>query len=369
MAAMSTPPVPRDRFARWALIWVLLLASIWLGDRFIRSALLTGDEPRTVSPRGGLGEIEGHTIALFEAAAPSVVYIFTEQGARPLGGGERRGGTGSGFLWDAVGHVVTNHHVVEGAQRVRVRLDSGEALEARVVGVAPDHDLAVIRLNDTRERLRPIAIGGSGDLRVGQQVFAIGNPFGLNRTLTTGIISALDRRLPTGGAREIAGVIQTDAAINPGNSGGPLLDSAGRLIGVNTAILSGTGSFAGIGFAVPVDTVNRIVPRLIREGRVPRAGIGIAAAPDEAAARAGVVGVVIAQVLPRSPAEAAGLAGIDRQGQVGDVITAIDGRPVRSLGDLTVALDLLGIGKSATLTIQREGRTRSVQVRIVDIAG
>lgn len=165
--------------------------------------------------------------------------------------------------------MVTNHHVVEGATRVAVRLDSGEAVPARVIGFAPNSDLAVLRLSENRAALRPIPIGTSDDLKVGQSVYAIGNPFGLTRSLSTGVISALERRLPAGSGREIAGVIQTDAAINPGNSGGPLLDSAGRLIGVNTAILSGSGSFAGIGFAVPADTVNRIVPKLIRDGRVP----------------------------------------------------------------------------------------------------
>jgi len=267
----------KDRFARYALIWVLLLATIWLGDRFVRSSLLTADQPRTVTARGDLAEAERHRIALFENAAPSVVYLFTEGPGRA---GERRAGAGSGFVWDAAGHVVTNHHVIDGATRVRVRLDSGAAIDAKVVGSAPDQDLAVVKLAETREILHAIPVGRSIDLKVGQSVFAIGNPFGLNRSLTAGIISALDRRLPTASNREIAGVIQVDAAINPGNSGGPLLDSAGRLIGVTTAILSETGSFAGVGFAVPVDVVNRIVPGLIRDGRGPRPGIGIMAAPE-----------------------------------------------------------------------------------------
>lgn len=360
----------RDRFGRYALIWILILATIWLGDRFLRSVYLTGDQPRAVTARGTLSDYEQHTIALFENTAPSVVYLFTEQGARTNTVGERRGGAGSGFLWDAVGHVVTNAHVVEGASRVRVRLDSGESVEARVIGIAPDQDLAVVRLQETRERLRPIPIGTSADLRIGQMAYAIGNPFGLNRSLTAGIVSALDRRLPTAPNREITGVIQTDAPINPGNSGGPLLDSAGRLIGVNTAILSGTGSFAGVGFAVPVDTVNRIIPQLIRDGRVPRPGIGIIAAPDEVSVRAGVVGVVIAQVQPGSPAATSGLTGIDRSSNsVGDVITQVEGKSIRTITELTTALERLGIGKRANLTVQRDGRTRTVAVTITDIAG
>jgi 2-alkenal reductase len=356
----------KDRFARYALIWVLLLATIWLGDRFIRSAVLTADRPRTVTPRGELAEIERHRIALFEGAAPSVVYLFTEGPSR---GGERRAGAGSGFVWDSAGHVVTNHHVIEGATRVRVRLDSGAAIDAKLIGSAPDQDLAVVKLAETREPLHAIPVGSSSDLKVGQSVFAIGNPFGLNRSLTTGIISALDRRLPTASNREVAGAIQIDAAINPGNSGGPLLDSAGRLIGVTTAILSDTGSFAGVGFAVPVDVVNRIVPSLIRDGRVPRPGIGIMAAPEEATARLGVSGVVVAQVQPHSSAAEAGLQGINRAtGALGDVITHVNGRPVQSIAELASQLERIGIGNRAELTVLRDGRSRTISVGVFDIA-
>src|SRR3954470_3050059 len=350
----------KDRFARYALIWVLLLATIWLGDRFVRSSLLTADQPRTVTARGDLAEAERHRIALFENAAPSVVYLFTEGPGRV---GERRAGAGSGFVWDAAGHVVTNHHVIDGATRVRVRLDSGAAIDAKVVGSAPDQDLAVVKLAETREVLHAIPVGRSIDLKVGQSVFAIGNPFGLNRSLTAGIISALDRRLPTASNREIAGVIQVDAAINPGNSGGPLLDSAGRLIGVTTAILSETGSFAGVGFAVPVDVVNRIVPGLIRDGRVPRPGIGILVAPEELAARLGIAGLVVAGVQPDSPAATAGLIGVDRRsGTLGDVITHVAGRTVHTIADFALELDRVGVGKRAELTVLREGKSRSVAV-------
>ena len=356
----------KDRFARYALIWVLLLATIWLGDRFIRAVVLTADQPRTVTPRGELAEIERHRIALFELAAPSVVYLFTEGPGR---GSEKRAGAGSGFLWDGAGHVVTNYHVIEGATRVRVRLDSGAAIDAKVIGSAPDQDLAVVQLAETRETLHAIPVGSSSDLKIGQSVFAIGNPFGLNRSLTTGIISALDRRLPTASNREVAGAIQIDAAINPGNSGGPLLDSSGRLIGVTTAILSDTGSFAGVGFAVPVDVVNRIVPGLIRDGRVPRPGIGIMAAPEEVSARLGVVGVVVAQVQPRSPAAEAGLHGINRStGALGDVITHVDGHAVQSIAELASQLERIGIGNRAELTVMRDGRIRTVSVGVLDIA-
>jgi 2-alkenal reductase len=264
---------------------------------------------------------------------------------------------------------VTNFHVIQGARRVRARLDSGEAVDARVVGVAPDYDLAVVRLAETRAGFRPIPIGSSAELEVGQAVFAIGNPFGLSRTLTTGIISALDRRLPTASRREIRGVIQTDAAINPGNSGGPLLDSAGRLIGVNTAIVSGSGSSAGIGFAVPVDIVNQVVPRLIREGKVPRPGIGILVAEEALGARLGLDGLVIAEVLRGSAAERAGLVGLDpRLGRVGDVITQVNDRPVRTVAEFAAALEHAGIGSEVELTVLRDGRLRAVRVTVSDIS-
>ncbi|MBM3492457.1 MAG: trypsin-like serine protease [Alphaproteobacteria bacterium] len=357
----------RQRFWRYAIVWLLLLASVFLADRLVRGLLLTGNEPRAITPRGELAELERSTVALFEAVSPSVVYIFTE-GQRGRGETERRGGAGSGFLWDAAGHVVTNHHVVEGAGRIGVRLDGGTVIEASLVGLAPDHDLAVLRLADNRANLRPIPIGRSAELKIGQQVFAIGNPFGLSRSLTTGIISALDRRLPTASGREIAGVVQTDAAINPGNSGGPLLDSAGRLIGVNTAILSASGQFAGIGFAVPVDAVNRVVPRLIRDGRVPRPGIGISVAPDEVAGRLGVAGLVVVEVLPGSAAAAAGLRGVSRRDNgLGDVILAVNGSPVRSLGQFAGELERAGVGARVKLSVLREGRELIVVVEVRDI--
>ncbi|WP_192499339.1 S1C family serine protease [Skermanella pratensis] len=359
-----------QRFWRYMLIWALLVATIWIGDRFVRGVFLTASEPRAVTARGSLAESEESTISLFDATAPSVVYIFTDR-AETTGdpGGRGSRGAGSGFIWDAAGHVVTNHHVVEGATRVAVRLDSGEAVPARVIGIAPNSDLAVLRLSENRAALRPIPIGTSDDLKVGQSVYAIGNPFGLTRSLSTGVISALERRLPAGSGREIAGVIQTDAAINPGNSGGPLLDSAGRLIGVNTAILSGSGSFAGIGFAVPADTVNRIVPKLIQDGRVPTPGIGIRVAPEQVGAQLGVTGVVIAEVILGSAADRAGLRGFDPSGRrAGDVITHADGHPVATLAELATQLEQTGVGHPVTLTIWREGRTFTVDVTVIDIS-
>jgi 2-alkenal reductase len=351
-----------SRFSRYILIWVLILASVYVGDRFIRDVFLTAGEPRAVTARGSLAEFEQTTIEVFESVAPSVVYIFAETASG-------LGGAGSGFVWDAAGHVVTNSHVVEGARRLAVRFDDGEVARARLVGTAADYDLAVVRIEGTRQALRPIAVGESSTLRVGQAVYAIGNPFGLSRTLTTGIISALDRRLPTASNREVAGAIQTDAAINPGNSGGPLVDSAARLIGVNTAIVSETGTAAGIGFAVPVDVVNRVVPQLIRTGRMPRPGIGVTVLPEEVAARLHVSGLVVAEVLPGSAAAMAGLQGLDQAGGgLGDVITHVDGRPVHTLAEFAEQLEKVGIGNTATLTVLRDGRTMSVSVAVIDIS-
>ena len=359
-----------DRFSRFVIIWLLALLSLWLAEQLVRSVLLTASEPRVVVPRGELADYEAHAIELFEALAPSVVYIVTQ--SREGGSWlfqQQRVGTGSGFIWDAAGHVVTNQHVVQNADRILIRIDDRETVNARLVGVAPDYDLAVVRLERPLSYLRPIPVGSSADLRVGQATYAIGNPFGLSRTLTTGVISALDRRLPTETAREIRGVIQTDAAINPGNSGGPLLDSAGRLIGVNTAILSETGVYSGVGFAVPVDVVNRVVPELIERGQVATPGIGIVALSEELTGRLGIAGVVVERVLPGTPAANAGLQGIDRaRGRLGDVITHVAGQRVRTVADLAAVLQGIGVGNRAELTVERNGRTRTVTVDVVDIS-
>jgi 2-alkenal reductase len=257
----------------------------------------------------------------------------------------------------------------KGAQRVQVRLESGEAINATYVGGAPDYDLAVIRLRRPLSTIQPIPVGTSGNLQVGQSVLAIGNPFGLSRTLTTGVISALDRRLPTATGRDVVGVIQTDAAINPGNSGGPLIDSSGRLIGVNTAIISGSGSSAGIGFAVPVDVVNQVVPQLIARGKYPRPGIGIVVLDEEAAAGLGVAGVVIDRVMSDSEAQRAGLEGIDyRRRILGDVIVAVEGKPVANMADFLQMLQAFEIGNPIDLQVRRGDTMRDVVVTIMDIS-
>lgn len=358
-----------ERFWRTTALVAVALCVVLTSERMLRSYLLSADAPREVAVRGDLGASEKATAELFRVTAPSVASIYTLRGAGRLGDQESGAGTGSGFVWDRAGHVVTNNHVIEGASEIGVVLDNGRMIPARLVGQAPWADLAVLKLTVAPDDLRPIPVGRSKDLVVGQAVLAIGNPFGLSGTLTTGIISALDRRLPTPTGRIVTGVIQTDAAINPGNSGGPLIDSAGRLIGVNTAIAGPSGASAGVGFAIPVDTVNRIVPALIRDGRVPLAGIGIVPVPEEIAMRAGVRGLVIQSVRPGSSAETAGLRGLDSRGRVGDVILEVGGTAVASVGELSLALEQAGIGNTARLTVVREGRRRSVDVKVQDING
>jgi 2-alkenal reductase len=335
-------------------------------------ALIPGavaQQAREVTPRDVLPAAEKQMVDLFERSAPSVAYIFTRITNEDVFGRRQVGaGAGSGFVWDRDGHIVTNNHVVEGADRVAVALDVGEPIPAKVIGTAPTHDIAVLQLENHGADLRPIPLGTSGDLKVGQFAFAIGNPYALSRTMTTGIISAVGRHLPTETGREIADVVQTDAAVNPGNSGGPLLDSAGRLIGMNTAIISGSGASAGIGFAIPADTINRVVPQLIANGRVPVPGIGVSVLPEDAATRFGAKGVVIAQVAPNSPAAKAGLSGIDPvRGRLGDVITEVNGKKVTNLAELAAELDRLGAGKKADLTVLRDGKPQKVAVDVVDI--
>ena len=267
--------VRHDRFLSrvlWVTVAAITIVNAWQAPSWRERAFIgLGAAPRLVEARGDLADEEKSTIELFEKSRGSVVYITTTE--RVLDLWSR---TGSGFLWDEIGHVVTNFHVVGNAE-ARVRLNDGREYGAALVGASPLHDLAVLRIRISGSLPTPLPVGSSGELKVGQKVFAIGNPFGLDWSLTTGVVSALDRSIPTEDARSvIEHLIQTDAAINPGNSGGPLLDSAGRLIGVNTAIYSPSGAYAGVGFAVPVDTVNRVGPQLISRGNYihPMPGVG-----------------------------------------------------------------------------------------------
>ena len=352
----------KERGTRVLLAIIALLLAAMVAQPLVDRFLLSQTAPRPVAARGDLSEFEQSSVRVFEAIAPSVVQIAV------LSGGETVSQSGTGFVWDEAGHIVTNNHVVTGGNSIVVRFSTGEVVPAELRGTAPGYDLAVLRIRRSAAHPPAIPLGSVAGLKVGQVAFAIGNPFGLDQSLSFGIISALKRRLPTSGGREIADVIQTDAAINPGNSGGPLLDSAGRLIGVNTAIFSPSGTNAGIGFAIPVDVANRVVPTLIRTGRFPTPGIGIVAADEALTARLGLQGVVIGAVVPGSPADDAGLVGIDASsGMIGDIIVEADGRPVRRLTDLTEQLERAGVGGEVTLDVERRGDRRDLRVEIIDI--
>ena len=326
--------------------------------------------PRAVSPRGPLAADEQAHVDIFKRNSPSVVHITSLGAQRDLFSMNVQQvprGTGTGFVWDAAGHIVTNFHVIQGANGARVTLADQSSFDAQLVGAFPDRDLAVLRIEAPKEKLPPIALGSSRDLQVGQRVYAIGNPFGLDQTLTTGIVSALNREIESFNSRTIRGVIQTDAAINPGNSGGPLLDSAGRLIGVNTQIASPSGASAGIGFAIPADEVNRIVPRLIRDGRFVRPALGVSAGPAELQRSLNLPkGVVVVRIGADSPAARAGLQAFRRgaRGEViaGDVITAINDEAVADLDDMLALLERRQAGETVMLSVWRNGQTRKQAV-------
>ncbi len=359
----------RGRLSRWTIaaagVGATLIGGFWCAG----SAQVT--EPRAVAPRGALEDDERATIHLFERSSPAVVFITSIDVRRDyfsLRATQVPRGSGTGFVWDRTGHVVTNFHVIANAEAFQVTLADRSSWQARVVGIAPEKDLAVLRIGAPRERLEPIAIGSSADLLVGQKVYAIGNPFGLDQTLTTGVISALGREIDSMAGFPIREVIQTDAAINPGNSGGPLLDSAGRLIGVNTQIISPSGAYAGIGFAIPVDTVNWVVPTLIEKGRLERPTLGITMVPADRVRGLELEGALIVEVTRGSGAERAGLRGTsrDRDGRIilGDVVVEVEGLPIRSTDDLALGLERFREGDVVTVVVEREGRRRTVEVRL-----
>ncbi len=357
-----------------ALTVIAVLAGITLYRSLTRRVFVRpAVDPRPVMARGDLAEDEKSTIELFRQAAPSVVHITTSAlGQFNLNILEIPRGSGSGFIWDKQGHVVTNFHVIRGADRATVRLSDDTSWDAVPVGAAPEHDLAVLRINANSDNLVPIPIGSSNDLIVGQKVFAIGNPFGLDRTLTTGVISGLGRSIRSIAGTDINDVVQTDAAINPGNSGGPLLDSAARLIGVNTAIVSPSGGYAGVGFAVPVDTVNRIVPDLITHGKVLRPGLGTILLDQRSMQASKLPGPMIVSVAPSSAAERAGLQGM-RQGArgetiLGDIILAVDDQRVTTNEELISTLDNYQAGDEVELTILRDGSEQKISVTLQSLS-
>jgi S1-C subfamily serine protease len=318
-----------------------------------------------------LTEDERRGIEVFRTAADSVVNVTSIAVRRNFFFDVTRipQGSGSGFFWDRQGHVVTNYHVVEGANRFAVTLADQTDWDAELVGASPEKDLAVLKVTSSAGKQVPLDVGRSHDLLVGQRVLAVGNPFGLDHTLTTGVVSALGRELTSPTGRLIRDVIQTDAAINPGNSGGPLLDSSGRLIGVNTAIYSPSGGSAGIGFAIPVDTVARLVPQLIRYGKPIEPGIGgMFWLADRYARRFDLDGVVVQDVARGSRAEEIGFEGLTRTRRgryvLGDRVVEINGTEVQTVDQLRDAFERIGVGGTAELTVDREGRRRTVQIEL-----
>jgi len=360
-----------------SILTILVVLSLFAGARTPAAgqAQDKGAPARPVSPRGPLLPEEQAAIAIFEEARASVVYITTLVYQRDFFNfnvQEIPRGTGSGFLWDDEGRVVTNFHVINEAQDVQVTLFDQSKWKAELVGVSPDRDLAVLKIKAPRDKLRPIKVGGSSDLKVGQLVFAIGNPFGLDQTLTKGVISALGREIESLTRRPIKGAIQTDAAINPGNSGGPLLDSAGRCIGVNTAIYSPSGASAGVGFAVPIDIVNRVVPQIIRYGKDIRPGLNIELAEDYQARQIGLKrGVLVLKIGRQSAAEAAGLlpTRFDRYGNIvlGDVIVSVDGRKVDSTNAFYDLLEGYQVGDRVRVGVLRNNQEKTLTIKLEDV--
>jgi S1-C subfamily serine protease len=374
-----SPRRPAGRSSPWSFLGPLLvllclvLGLSWLVGGFGRRGDSDTDPnaaPRVVQARGDLAADEKSTIELFRTASPSVVYITSlavQRDIFSLNAQEIPKGTGSGFVWDTDGHIVTNFHVIQDAQAAKVTLSDQSTWDARMVGADPHDDLAVLKIDAPSDKMPPLPIGSSNDLQVGQKVFAIGNPFGLDHTLTTGVVSAVGREIKSVTERPISGVIQTDAAINPGNSGGPLLDSAGRLIGVNTAIYSPSGAYAGIGFAIPVDLVNQVVPQLIKNRRIEKPTLPVKVADDRIARQLGIRnGVLILDVTTREAARVLQPTRRDRAGRIvlGDVIVAYDGKPVRRRDDLERLVSQSKIGDTVVLKVRHGQEQIEVEVTL-----
>ncbi|MEK7253969.1 MAG: trypsin-like peptidase domain-containing protein [Bacteroidota bacterium] len=327
--------------------------------------------PAKMTPPAGLTEAEKAIIRLFENAAPSVCFITTSRYQQDIWSQnvmEIPQGSGSGFVWNTQGHIITNFHVIQSADRAQVTLADHSTWDAEVIGTAPDKDLAVLKIEAPAKSLKPIQVGASENLLVGQAVFAIGNPFGLDQSLTTGIISALGREIQSVSGIPIRDVIQSDAAINPGNSGGPLLNSSGQLIGVNTAIYSPSGASAGIGFSIPVDVVKWVVPELIQHGQIMRPTLGVNLASAQATKQLNLEGALILSVVKGSAADRAGLQSTyrDRAGRIryGDLITAVNGDKVESSNDLILALEKYKAGDTVKLKVKRGNQEQEVSVQL-----
>ena len=374
-------PAPRDGGSplAWALplaLTGLVIVLAWkLYQSLPKSANDPRAQPRTVAARGDLADDEKATIALFHTASPAVVQVTAYlRGADASGSHDfvTARGSGSGFVWDPQGYVVTNFHVVGVGDSWSVTFPSHDVLDAELAGFDKDHDLAVLKVDARGKTLPALPLGRSNELQVGQKVFAIGNPFGLDQTLTTGIISGLNREIASLEQTPIQGVIQTDAAINPGNSGGPLLDSAGRVIGLNTQIASTSGSSSGVGFAIPVDLLNKVVPQIIRTGHAVRPGIGVGGSLAGTLTRTGQKGVVFNTFTTASGAKAAGLRpstylADGRVGKLGDVIVGVDGQTTETPVDMIRILDTREIGNEVEVRFVRDGAEQTVKVKLVGL--
>ncbi|MGB4299246.1 MAG: trypsin-like peptidase domain-containing protein [Candidatus Saccharicenans sp.] len=341
------------------LVLFIFLWSVWVAILPAKAAAQLTDD-------------EKNTIDVVKRAQNSVVYVtniklvvdfftWTEE--------KIPRGTGSGFIWDDQGHIITNYHVIEDGDIFSITLPNQDQRQAKLVGKEPAKDIAVLKVEGNLKGLNPIKIGASANLQVGQKAIAIGNPFGFDHTVTAGIVSALGRSMPGVGGVTIRDMIQTDASINPGNSGGPLLNSAGELIGMNTMIISPSGASSGIGFAIPVDTIKKIVPQIIKYGRVIRPGLGLTYLPDSYSRQLGIEGVIIYEVPAGSEAYKKGIRGLTR-GRFGriliqDIIKEVDGKKVASFDDLYNLLDNYKIGDTVTLTLERNGQKRKVQLSLV----
>jgi S1-C subfamily serine protease len=379
MRMSETQRSPLVSCSPFAIIAVLCVAALWVGWKLAAPLIRDVHDPkaqmRLVEARGDLAQDEKVTIELFKNASMSVVNITTSRVGRDrfrLQPVEVPQGTGSGIVWDERGYILTNLHVLQQADRAIVTLDDRSEWEAQLVGFEADFDVAVLKIDAPRERLRAIPIGTSADLQVGQKTFAIGNPYGLDHTLSTGVVSGLHREIISPSGRVIRDVIQTDAAINPGNSGGPLLDSAGRLIGMNTAIVSESRSSAGIGFAVPIDTINTAVPGLIRRGNRgsdERPVLGVLAAPEPLARLIGTEGVVVETVQPGSGAEKAGLRSMEYDAQrrpIADVITSVAGQRVTKVDEIWEVMGEHKAGDVVTVEVVRAGKPMRFEVTLRD---
>lgn len=384
MSVNQNPEPARQGHAATTNNWLVVILTGLVGVLLIRSLMDSyRNRPdytsRIVVPRGELGADEKATISVFENVADSVVFIRVIGVRNGLGGPvAEEWASGTGFVWDEAGHIITNGHVVQRSLdggRIQVQFSDNQTYDAELLGVVSRSDVAVLRIDAPPSKLLPISVGTSDDLKVGQTVLAIGNPFGFDRTLSTGVIGGLNRTVLAETQNVLGGLIQTDAAINPGNSGGPLLDSAGRLIGVNTAIVSTSGASAGLGFAVPVNDVRESIDMVMAERAkppMPRMGVSIL---DVATARANRIpeellagGLVVLKVYPNTPAEDVGLIGCRQQGNtvfLGDQIVAINDEPVASYEQLTTILRQFAAGDSVTLDVVRGGKKLQVPITLV----